>query len=362
MKDVLYSGNHYIDRSDVCSKLVWGKHYVQPPLLTVAIPAYKRGDILKETINSILNQRDFSDYQILITDDEQIDDYKMSEVYQTVSELNSEKVVLYHNMQNLGVVHNWNRCLELSQSEYVCTLDDDDLIDSAYFCEAMNILKRHPDIDLLGTLWKYYDHKKGAPIEGSMTVPSTFFGKRSEKCKEDIAGKLTKIDQFLIYPHIAFLLSGSIIKKETAIRLGGFNPDWYPSMDYGFMANAALMCNTYVYNKVLCYSRLHENTSGKPDSVKRFCTSDFKIHESMKMAYPAPLRPLYSLANHVMIYSQLSGLNKFWNTNVCTTEIEEELHFSKFYRSKLARGIAVLFLKILSVCKISIKLKNTMEI
>lgn len=363
MNEILITRNNYDINKDIKSVIVWGRHIANRPLFTVAIPAYKRGNLLKEAIFSILNQKDSPSFEIVITDDELKENGEESEAMKAVKEINDDRVILYHNEQNLGLAGNWNRCMELSKSEFVCALDDDDFLEETYFSEAYKILTTHPNIDMLGTKWRYCDQRRNPPKSNNdLRRRMHLFAKHSKRIEAHIKGKLTKVDKYLVYPHIVLLLSGSIIRRSSAIALGGFNNDWYPSMDYAFLANATLNLNVYVYNKSLCVSRLLSNTSAKPDSVKRFCTSDFIIHELMIKMYPPLLRPFFALANRVMVHYQLLGLNKSWGTSIRYEEIAAELQIGKFYTSKFAKFIYFIFIRFLSLYKMRIKYRNTKSI
>ena len=48
------------------AQLRWGRHWDIPPLVTVAIPAYRRVELLRPALESALNQQGETDYQILI--------------------------------------------------------------------------------------------------------------------------------------------------------------------------------------------------------------------------------------------------------------------------------------------------------
>ena len=52
------------------TQLRWGHHWDTPPLVTVAIPAYRRVALLRPALESALNQQGETDYQILIVDDD----------------------------------------------------------------------------------------------------------------------------------------------------------------------------------------------------------------------------------------------------------------------------------------------------
>lgn len=354
--------NNFELYSDVKSTLVWGEHAVEPPFLTVSIPAYKRGDLLKEALESILCQKDSPSLEIVISDDEPCEAQEETQAMRVVKKLNDTRIVLYHNESNLGLCANWNRSVFLARSEYVCALDDDDLLEETYFSEVYRILTAHPQIDMLGTKWSTLDQRKSPPQKEKTDKALGLFVALAQKTAKNSYEKLTPVNRYLVYPHIVLLMSGAIIRKSFALKLGGFNDDWFPSMDYAFLANATRNINVFVYNKKLATTRILSNTSAKPDSVRGFCVSDFKIHECMKNYYPFWMKPFISLSNRVMVKSQLDGLNSFWGTNVLYDEVAKELGIGRFFSSAFAKRLYKLFMKSYSLYKLHYISKHSIGI
>ncbi len=362
MDTSLMPRNNFDLHQDIKSILVWGEHAKEPPFLTVSIPAYKRGGLLKEALESILRQKESPSFEIVISDDEPCEAHEETQAIKIVKELNDRRIVLYHNERNLGLCANWNRSVSLARSEYVCALDDDDLLEDTYFSEAYKILAAHPEIDLLGTKWAKLDQRSLSPKKNGKDRSLHFFAAFAQKAAENSYGKLTPVNRWLVYPHIVLLLSGSIIRKASALELGGFNNEWFPSMDYAFLANAARNVKVFLYNKESVITRILSNTSAKPENVRRCCISDFKIHELMKSYYPPWLKPFISLSNRVMVRSQLDGLNSLWETNVPYDEIARELGIGSFYSSYLAKLLFKLFMRTYSLYKLHYINKHSIDI
>ena len=352
MDTSLMPRNNFELNQDIKSTLVWGRHAPKPPFLTVSIPAYMRGDLLREALSSILWQRDGPSFEIVISDDEPFEADEETQAMRLVKELDDPRIVLYHNERNLGLCANWNRSVSLARSEFVCALDDDDLLEDTYFSEAYRILSAHPEIDMLGTKWSVLD-QRSLPLQNENKDKSLHtFAEITKKTAENSYGKLTPVNRYLVYPHIVLLLSGSIIRKTAALKLGGFNNDWFPSMDYAFLAHAARNTRVFLYNRELVKTRILSNTSARPDSVKNCCVSDFKIHELMRNYYPLWMRPIISFSNRVMVRTQLDGLNSFWGTNVPYDEVAHELGIGSFYWTSFARVLFKFFMKPFSLYKL----------
>ncbi|MCK5508758.1 MAG: glycosyltransferase family 2 protein, partial [Desulfobacterales bacterium] len=89
------------------------------PLVSVIIPTYNRGWILKETLNSVLAQ-DFTNFELIVVDDGSTDN--------TQDILNSYKeniIVLQQN--NKGVSAARNMGITSASGRFIAFLDSDDL-------------------------------------------------------------------------------------------------------------------------------------------------------------------------------------------------------------------------------------------
>ena len=94
--------------------------------ISVCIPTYNYAGYLAETIESVLQQH-FADFELIIIDDNSTDDTR------AVVERYAEKdprIRFSVNPKNLGMVQNWNLCLERARGEYIKFVFGDDLLSS----------------------------------------------------------------------------------------------------------------------------------------------------------------------------------------------------------------------------------------
>jgi glycosyltransferase involved in cell wall biosynthesis len=94
------------------------------PKISVCIPTYNYGRFLPETIESVLRQADV-DFEVVVQDNCSTDD--TAEVVARYASRDG-RVRYGRNESNLGMVGNWNRCLERATGEYVKVLCADDLL------------------------------------------------------------------------------------------------------------------------------------------------------------------------------------------------------------------------------------------
>src|SRR5438105_13465821 len=92
------------------------------PLLTIAIPAHNRPELLREALAGLARQRDFSDFEVVVCDDG-----GLPETQEVVKGAALPNVRFYVNRPSLGAVGNWNQCLRLAAGRWVTLLHEDDL-------------------------------------------------------------------------------------------------------------------------------------------------------------------------------------------------------------------------------------------
>jgi glycosyltransferase involved in cell wall biosynthesis len=94
------------------------------PIVSVCIPTYNGSQFLRECIESILAQT-FSNFELLVVDDRSSDNtFEIVEEYAA----RDSRIEVMRNPQNLGLVGNWNRCLELTKGEWIKFVFQDDLL------------------------------------------------------------------------------------------------------------------------------------------------------------------------------------------------------------------------------------------
>ncbi|KAA5805704.1 glycosyltransferase family 2 protein [Thermoanaerobacterium thermosaccharolyticum] len=115
------------------------------PKVTVAIPTYNRAHYLKEAIESVLNQT-YTDYELLVVDNASTD---ITE--EVVKSFSDKRIKYIKNETNIGMVNNWNKCIDLAQGEYLIIFHDDDIMKPELLEKEVEILDNNDDIVLVAT-------------------------------------------------------------------------------------------------------------------------------------------------------------------------------------------------------------------
>ncbi len=95
---------------------------MKQPEVSICIPTYNYGRYIGEAIESVLAQ-DFKDYELIIIDDCSDDD---TENTVNFYKQHNPSIKFIKNEANVGMVQNWNFCLETARGKYVKFLFADD--------------------------------------------------------------------------------------------------------------------------------------------------------------------------------------------------------------------------------------------
>lgn len=129
------------------------------PRISVLIPTYNYARFLAEAVESVLAQ-DFRDFELLIVDD--CSDDNTAEVVKPFCSRDA-RVRFTVNSANLGMVKNWNYCLEQARGEYIKFLfGDDKLFHPQTLSKMVALLEKHPAATLASAARAILDERSRA--------------------------------------------------------------------------------------------------------------------------------------------------------------------------------------------------------
>jgi len=107
--------------------------------VTVCIPTYNYGHFIGAAIESVLCQT-LQDFEIVISDNASVDD---TETIVAGYIAHDPRIRYLRNQTNLGMVANWNRCIDLATGEYIKFLCADDLLKPDCLAQLSQQLDSH---------------------------------------------------------------------------------------------------------------------------------------------------------------------------------------------------------------------------
>ena len=107
------------------------------PFFSIGVTTYKRNDLLKQCLMSILDQN-FDDIEIIVGND-----YQAEPVTGEILGISDKRIKYVNHEVNLGEFANLNKLLELSSGRYFTWLADDDLLLPEYFAYYFKALEEN---------------------------------------------------------------------------------------------------------------------------------------------------------------------------------------------------------------------------
>lgn len=126
------------------------------PLLSVIIPTYNRKDMLKEALDSVL-QQDYDNMQIIVSDNASTDGTDdLMEEYKSLH----DNIIYIRREKNLGPKINGYKAYEdYAQGKYIFFLcDDDSLMGNTFFSNAVEVFETNPNVTIVtGHVQMYFE-------------------------------------------------------------------------------------------------------------------------------------------------------------------------------------------------------------
>lgn len=256
-------------------------------IISVIIPAYNAEKTIQETINSVLNQT-FQDFEIIV-----INDGSTDSTLNIVSGINDPRIKIF-SYPNSGAAVSRNRGFDVANGEYIALLDADDLWTSDKLEAQYNALKSHPQASVVYS-WTDYINESGQFLQSGRHL--AFQGN--------------------VYPELLvknFLENGSnpLIRRQTVIKIGGFDESLLGGQDWDFYIRLAQNYEFVVVPKVqILYRVSSQSISSQLERQEKQCLQVIQKAFSQAPLFLQPLKK-QSLA-HLYKYLAWKSLTNLEN-------------------------------------------------
>lgn len=240
-RDFLKKVDHYHDHDDVKTNLIYGVPNTEKVFLSIIIPIYDHPfELIVRAINSILYQEINYSIHVIIIDDF-TKSHRNENVLKYVKSVGDRRISYYRNENNLGVFANWNRGIQLANSEWVTILHTDDFFKNNFFSNMKKIIDEHPEIDQLCCNYQM------------LRLKNTNININEKYCGEYGKTIVRKVKYTEYFYEMKTSVKGALYKREKLIELGGFRSqgDGIGLDDYPLMLRYAYYYNTYLIEFVL---------------------------------------------------------------------------------------------------------------
>ena len=148
-----------------------------PGKVSIVIPCYNHGGLLRETLESVERVRNANLGEVIIVDDGSTD----GETCRLFEELHDSAYTIFHQ-SNKGLAAARNSGIKLAKGEFILPLDSDNLLRSPYLVQAVDLLKKDSNVDVVYADLNYFGDKTGGLSPPDFDLPLLLEGNFIDAC------------------------------------------------------------------------------------------------------------------------------------------------------------------------------------
>ncbi|WP_373963559.1 glycosyltransferase family 2 protein [Kosakonia sacchari] len=245
-------------------------------ILTIAIPTYKRFNLLRECLVNLSASNFIFPVEIIVVDN---DPENADAAMQFIESIGIKHIRYFKNNENYGMFGNWNQCLGLARGRYVTLLHDDDLLD-ATFGVIMNRLVSNKELfseTLIGFNVSILDQRASEDVVHTNTLLQRI-KEKARRSREKNIRVVGLDDLFTSNPFQGTL--GVVMQRDKVVAIGGFNQDMYPISDYDFWIRWVTQFGKIsIHPESVGRYRIQKNESLRKDVIQGFINKNVELRE-----------------------------------------------------------------------------------
>ena len=219
------------------------------PTVSVIIPTYNRASMLREAIQSVLDQT-YSDFEIIVVDDGSTDDTRK------IVNAFFDKRIRYVFQENRGRSNARNHAFALAQGKYIAFLDSDDLFLPGKLEKQVAALEKEPGFGMV------YSSAICTDEQGKEIPPFMY--------KATASGMIYRKVAF--YIPLTIILPTVVMRAEVLSQVGGFDEKMERFEDTDMWRRVARRYPILAIREPLCRIRRHsdnELANQDPENIMR---------------------------------------------------------------------------------------------
>lgn len=245
------------------------------PLVSIAIPAYQRPDLLARALRSALGQAGLSPGQtleILVSEDPPATGpTPASDRIEALCRAQTDPRFRYHRHASNQSLENWNHCLREARGRWIILLHDDDWLAPDFVRQCLDLIDANPSLRLVGC--QAIIEREG---EGARRPRGPLVRRHPQR--------VGPRDFLLGNP---FLVSGVMMDRQMALDLGGFTWDWAPTQDSDCWLRFCEAAPAALLPQPLVHYFIGHNASQNPAVLAGCIVNDFKQRRQiLDLHYP----------------------------------------------------------------------------
>ena len=274
------------------------------PSISICIPTYNGEKYLSECLDGVCSQS-FTDFEVLLVDDCSSD--RTMEIAKEYA-VRDNRIRLLRNEKNLGLVGNWNRCVELAKGEWIKFVFQDDLI--APVCLERMVAAAKPDSSLVFCRRDFIFEEGTTPaardayLGGKSLVARLFPDSTPVSARQFSEMVLNNMERNLIGEPTVVMLHRRVFQQ-----FGGFNPHLIVSCDTEYWIRVGIHTGVVPVPETLASFRVHGGSVSAQSLAKR--EYRMNVLDGLAMLHELVFNPAYQPLREVAAESGVDLMGQF---------------------------------------------------
>ena len=208
-------------------------------LFTIALPVYKRTDFVREALDSAIHQT--VPCRVLLIDNNS-PHYEFKEILESYNYPYAKYVRMDETVPQ---DENFNNCFRYADTPWVTILHDDDILHFQFSEFTQKILQQHKD--KIGGI--VYKNKVGDKVWEDLKKPT------------NLTHDIREVKEPFFYFAQLTPFPGVVLKKDTALQIGGFKSELHPIADFDFWYRYSTTERMFMVDQMMGYYRISPSQS-----------------------------------------------------------------------------------------------------
>lgn len=236
-------------------------------LVSICIPVYNGEKTIYDTVQAVLNQS-YECMEILV-----IDNCSTDKTREIIRSIDDPRLKLICNKENVGMVGNWNKCLEYSTGDYAMIVCADDIITEDCVKKKAKVLEKYKDVAVVFSASSIIDDNSEViasrhPFHKNMIFDGKTFTRYSFR-RHNIFGEPSNV----------------MFKMSDARKTGEFSDKLFYAPDWEYWMRLAKNGNVaYIDNELYKYRVSISNETSRI-GFKKILEDDKTLISAMKKEY-----------------------------------------------------------------------------
>jgi len=266
------------------------KPRIKSPLVSVITPTYNRASLLPRAIASVLNQ-DFTDLELIVVDDGSTDGTQ-----EALAGIKDPRLSCIRFEHNRGIGAARHEAVIHARGEFIAFIDSDDVWLPGKLRFQVEVLQRHPTVDVLFGDYRNINHLEHLDKRGFEQTAEGLARVQVRPLDPDVWKITAGLPEALLVANFIGTCSMVALRRDIVERVGNFEPRLSGPEDLEFWWRASLKGATFAYT-TRCLIERHKDegsiTAKAAAYAPRYLAAlDYLENSAIVARRPELLRPI----------------------------------------------------------------------